>query len=78
LDLERGGMRGRSERERVQREKRFVVFGKNNLLGFLGMLSIFQPILGTSHEDLGTDFILDAIDKKFLEKSIIHSLYFEI
>jgi hypothetical protein len=74
LDLERGGMRGRSGRERERRERRFVVLGKNNLLCFLGTLSSFQPSLGASHEDLGSDFILEATDKAFLEKSIRHAL----
>ena len=67
-------MRGKSRRERELREKRFVVLGRNNLLGFLGMLSSFQPSMGVSHEDLGLDFILEATDKAFFEKRIIHAL----
>jgi hypothetical protein len=39
-------MRGRSGWVRTQREIRFVVLGKNNLLNFLGMLSSSQPSLG--------------------------------
>jgi hypothetical protein len=69
LYLERGGMRGRSGRERVGRERRFAVLGKNKLLGFLGTLSSFQPSLGASHGDLGSDIILEAIDKAFSEKN---------
>jgi hypothetical protein len=56
-------MRGRSGRARVRRKGRFVVLGKNNLFGFLGMLSSFQPSLGEIHEDLGLGVILEATDK---------------
>jgi hypothetical protein len=75
LDLERGGMKGRSGRLRAWRERRFVVLGKNNLLRCLGMLSSLQPIMGEIHEDLGSNIILEATDKAFLRKSIIHALY---
>jgi hypothetical protein len=63
LDLERGGMRGRTGRERAWRERRFVVLGKNKLLGFLGTLSSFQTSLGASHKYLGSDVTLEVIDK---------------
>jgi hypothetical protein len=68
LDLERGGMRDRSGRKRVWRERRFAALGKNNLLSFFGTLSRFQPSLGASHEDLVLDVILEAIGNSFLEK----------
>jgi hypothetical protein len=55
-------------------EGRFVVLGKNNLLRFLGTLSSLQPSLGVSHENLGSDFILEATDKPFREKCIIHAI----
>jgi hypothetical protein len=67
-------MKGRSGRTRAQRERRFAVVGKNNLLSFLGTLSSFQPSLGASHEDLGSDVILEATDKAFPKKSIRHAL----
>jgi hypothetical protein len=63
LDLERGGMRGRSRRVRMERERRFAMLGKNNLLGFLGTLSSFQSSLGVIHEDLGADFLLESTNK---------------
>jgi hypothetical protein len=61
-------MRGKSGREREHRERRFAVLGNNNLLGFIGTLSRFQPSLGASHQDLGSNFILEATVKEFLEK----------
>jgi hypothetical protein len=54
--------------------KKVYSVGKNNLLGLLGTSSRFQPSLRVSHEDLGLDFILEATDKSFLEKSIRHAL----
>jgi hypothetical protein len=77
LTLVWGGMRGRSGWVRTQRETRFVVSRKNNLLIFLHTLSSFQPSMGEIHEDLGLDFIPKAINKPFLEKSIRHALCYE-
>jgi hypothetical protein len=51
-------MRGRIGRSRERKKRGFLVLGKNNLLCFFGMFSSFQPSLGVSHEDLGSDFIL--------------------
>jgi hypothetical protein len=52
--------------------------GKDDMLCLLGMFSCFQPSLGVSHEDLGSYFILEAIDKSFLEEGINHTLCAEI
>jgi hypothetical protein len=49
LDLERSGRRGRINRSSVRNKGGFVVLGGENLLGFLGSLSIFQPSLRASH-----------------------------
>jgi hypothetical protein len=78
LDLERGGMRGRSGRVRERRESGFAVLVKNNMVCFLGTLSSFQPSLGAIHEDLGSDFILEATDKSFVEKGMRHALVSKI
>jgi len=51
-------MGGRIDRLRARKKRGFPVMGKNNLLCFLGMLSSFEPHMGASHEDLGSDFIL--------------------
>jgi len=78
MDLERGGRRGRIGRERVKNKIRFLVLIKNNLLFLFGTFSSFQPSLGVSHDDLGSYFILEAIDKTFLKEGICHALYYEI
>jgi hypothetical protein len=41
----------------------FMFLCRDNPLGFLGLLSSFQPSLRVSHEDLGSDFILEATNK---------------
>jgi hypothetical protein len=50
---------------------------RDNLLFFLTYFSIFHPTLRVSHEDVGTDLILEATDKAFSEKIIRHSLCVE-
>jgi hypothetical protein len=56
--LERGGMRGNIGRSRVGDKIGFSIMGKENILCFFGPFTIFQPILGKIHEDLGSNFIL--------------------
>jgi hypothetical protein len=48
------------------------------MLCLLGMFSFFQPILGVSHDDLGSYFILEATDKTFPEEGIFHALHLKI
>jgi hypothetical protein len=63
---------------RARRKGGFAVLGGDNLLGFLGSLSIFQPIIGACHENMGTNFIFEATDKEFPKESIRHALRSEI
>jgi hypothetical protein len=49
MDLERSGRRGRIGRSSVRNKGGFLVLGGDNLLGFLGSLSSFQPSLRVSH-----------------------------
>jgi hypothetical protein len=48
------------------------------MLCLLGTFSFFQPSVGVIHEDLGSDFILEATDKSFSEEGIYHTLHLEI
>jgi hypothetical protein len=52
--------------------------GQDDLLCLVGTLSGFQPSLGVSHYDLGSNFILEATNKAFPEESICHALHLEI
>jgi hypothetical protein len=77
LDLERRGMRIRGDGFWVGNKSGFFSLGQDDLLFLLGNFSFFQPSLGMIHYDLGSYFILEAIDKAFLEKSICYSLHLE-
>jgi hypothetical protein len=74
LDIEKSFMMGRSGGLSVGNKSGFFSLGKDDLLCLLGRLSFFQPILGEIHEDLGSNFILEAIDKTFSEEGICHTL----
>jgi hypothetical protein len=56
----------------------FAVLRRDNLLGFLSSFSSIHPTLRPIYEDMSTNLILDANDKTFLEKIIIHALCTEI
>jgi len=58
MDLERSSRRGGIGGYREMNKGGFLVLGIGNLLCFFGVFSSFQPSLGVSHEDLGTNFIL--------------------
>jgi hypothetical protein len=49
IDLDMSGRRGRIGILSVKNKGGFVVLGGDNLLGFLGSLSSFQPSLRVSH-----------------------------
>jgi hypothetical protein len=55
---------------RARRKGGFARLGGLNILGFLGSLSSFQPILGACHENMGTNFIFEATDKAFPKEII--------
>jgi hypothetical protein len=55
---------------RERRKEGFMCLGGNNLLGFIGSLSSFQPSLGAFHENTGTNFIFEATNKAFPKESI--------
>jgi hypothetical protein len=56
----------------------FSTLGQDDLLFLLGTFSFFQPSLGVSHDDLGLDSILEAMDKSFQEEGICHVLLSKI
>jgi hypothetical protein len=64
MDIEGSGMRGGVCRSSERNKWRFASLSRYNMLGFLSMLSSFQPNLRVSHEDLGLNFIFKATDKK--------------
>jgi hypothetical protein len=51
-----------------------MVLRRYNLLCFLIYFSSLHPTLRLSHEDMGTNLILEATHKTFLEKNIRHAL----
>jgi hypothetical protein len=75
FDLERSGRRGRIGGYRVGNRSKFFFLGKDDPLCLLGTLSCFQASLGATHEDLGSYFILESIDKAFPEEGIGHTLH---
>jgi hypothetical protein len=60
---------------RVQGINEDLSLSRDNMLGFLSTLSIVQPSLRASHEDLGSNFIFEATDKTFPEEGIRHSIH---
>jgi hypothetical protein len=71
MDLEGSGRGVRISGSRVMNKiGLFFLGGGNNLLGFFGMFSSFQTRLRAGHENLGSYFILYAIDKPFVEERI--------
>jgi hypothetical protein len=74
MDREGRCRRGKMGGFRTMRKGGFVGLGGHNLLVFLGSLSSFQPSLGACHEDMGTNFIFEAIDKEFPKERISHAL----
>jgi hypothetical protein len=70
MDLEGVCRRGRIGGFRVRKKIWFSGLGGDNLLGFLGSLSSFQPSLGVGHENMGMNFIFQTTDKEFLEEGI--------
>jgi len=65
LDLERSGRRGRIGGPREGNKSDFFVMGKDDMFFLLGAFGFFQPNLAVIHEDLGSNFILEATDKEF-------------
>jgi hypothetical protein len=59
----------------VRDEGGFVVLRRYNLLCFFSYFCSLHPTLRLSHEDMGSNFILEAVDKTLSEKGIKHALY---
>jgi hypothetical protein len=59
-------------------ESGVYTLGKYDVLFLLGTFGFFQPILGVSHDVMGSDFILEATNREFPEEGIYHSLHSEI
>jgi hypothetical protein len=78
LDLERRGLRRRGGGFWEGNKSGFSSLGQDDLLCLLGTFSFFQPSMGVSHDDLVSDFILEATDKVFPEETIYHSLHAKI
>jgi len=56
----------------------FSSLGQYELLCLLDTFSFFQGNMGVSHDDLVSDFILEAIDKVLPDETIYHYLHAEI
>jgi hypothetical protein len=59
---------------RARDEGGFVVLRRYNLFFLFSSFGSLHPTLRPSHEDMGSNFILEVIDKTLLEKGIIHAL----
>jgi hypothetical protein len=68
-------MRGRGVGFSVGDKCGFFALGQDDMLCLLGMISGFQPNMGVSHDDLGTNFILEATNKSFPKEIIYHALH---
>jgi hypothetical protein len=69
LYLEGSGKSSGKREFSVRNKGCFSVLGGDNLFFFLVPFCSLQPNLGVRHEDMGTHFILEAVDKAFLEKN---------
>jgi hypothetical protein len=78
LDLQLSGRRGWSGGFRAGKKGWYSGLRRDKLLFFLNSFTGFPPTLTKIHEDMGTNIILDAIDKAFPEKSIRHALHAKI
>jgi hypothetical protein len=74
LDLQWSGRRGWSGGFKAGKKGWFSVLRRDNVLCFLSSFSSFHPTLRASHEDMGTNLILEATNKAFPENSIRHAL----
>jgi hypothetical protein len=55
--------RGMIGRSRARKRRGFSIMKKYNMLCFLGTLIRLRLCMGVNHEDLGSYFVLLAIDK---------------
>jgi hypothetical protein len=58
----------------VRNKGGFLVLRRYNMLFFFISFISLHPTLRLSHEDMGTNILLEATDKTFSEKGIRHAL----